>query len=151
MNRQEIKYILFAAIFALVVFGYIIPYVINGNIGNISPVVQFLFFNISIFIFLQVFLKATTTGSKISISGTVGLIALFMAIDIWQAPLMVSMSGELLSGPMLSGGATDYIIGLLFINMGMKGFLVYFMTFVTAPIILLLISARLIPNFVRSL
>lgn len=151
MNKHEIKYIIIASIFALVIFGYVIPYVIDGKIGNISPFVQFLFFNISIFIFLQIFLKSATLGSKMNITGSIGIITLFLALDILVPPLMVGFDGTLNSSVTLSASSSDYIAGLLFTNLGLKGFWVYLATYVLAPIVLLVISARLLPNFVRRL
>lgn len=151
INKQEIKYLVIASIFAFVVFGYVIPYVIDGRVGNISPIVQFIVFNLSIFIFFNIFLKSITTGHKINISGTIGMIALFMALDILMPPLMVSFSGQLNSSVTLAASSSDYIIGLMFINLGLKGFWVYLATYVLSPIVLLLIAAKLMPNFVKSI
>jgi hypothetical protein len=151
MNKSELKYLLFATVFALVVFGYLIPYVIDGNIGNLSPWVQFLVFNLGIFIFLQIFLKAASTGGRINIIGTIGVIALFMALDILMPPMMVNFDGTITNSVTLSASATDYMVGTLFTKMGLHGFMVYLATYVLAPIILLIIAAKLIPNFVKSL
>lgn len=151
ITKSEIKYLVYATIFALVVFGYIIPYVINGNIGNLSPIVQFLIFNIGIFVFLQIFLKAATMGHKINVAGTIGIIALFMALDILMPPMMVNVDGTISSGVVLSASATDYMAGTLFTSLGLHGFLVYLATYVLAPLVLLIIAAKLIPNFVRHI
>lgn len=151
MNKQELKYLIYATLFALVIFGYIIPYVIDGNIGNISPIVQFLVFNVGIFVFLQIFLKAATTGSKINIAGTIGIIALFMALDVLMPPMMVGFDGQLAQNVNLGASSTDYMLGTIFSSLGLHGFMIYLATYVLSPILLLLIAAKLIPNFVRAL
>lgn len=151
MNKQELKYLVIATIFALTLFGYVIPYVINGNIGDISPITQFLVFNIGIFVFLQIFLKAATTNNKINITGALGVLFLFAALDILMPPLMCNFDGTLVTSVNLYASATDYIIASLFIGLGLNGFLVYLATYVLSPIILLLLSAKLIPNFVKSI
>jgi len=149
INKKELKYIIYATIFALVVFGFIIPKFVSSGAEDSSPYFQFLIFNISIFIFLQFFLKAITGGNGIKISGAIGVIALFMALDILTPPLLVSPQGELLSNVVLSASASDYIAGLLWSNIGLSGVLIYLATYVLTPIILLIIAAKLIPNFVK--
>lgn len=151
INKKEIKYIAFATVFAFVIFGYVIPKFVASGIENSSPYFQFLIFNISIFVFLQFFLKATAMGNGIKIAGTMGIIALFMAMDILVPPLMVSPSGELLSGVVLSASASDYIFGYFYYSMGIRGFLLYLIVYILTPILLLIIAAKLIPNFVKSL
>ena len=153
MNKQELKYLAYATLFAFLVFGYIIPYVIDGNIGNLSPAVQFLVFNIGIFVFLQIFLKSMVLNTKMNITGTIGIIALFMALDILMPPLMVSPTGDLsaASTVTLSASASDYMVGLLGQSIGIHGFLLYLFTYIAAPLVLLIIAKKLVPNFVRAI
>lgn len=148
---QEVKYMFFATLFAFVVFGWVIPFVVTKQ-ESITPLVQFLIFNIGIFLFLNIFLKAKMTDYKINISGTLGVLALFMALDIMTPPLLVNPSGELATGNVaLRPSASDWIFGYLGQMMGIKGFSLYLFTYIAVPLILLIISARLLPNFVRHL
>jgi hypothetical protein len=110
INKRELKYLIYATVFALIVFGYLIPYAIDGKIGDISPLIQFLIFNLSIFVFLQIFLKAATSGAKINITGTIGVIALFMALDILMPPMMCNVKGELATSVTLGASASDYAV-----------------------------------------
>lgn len=150
-GKTEVKYMLFAVMFAVIWFTLILPKLVAGGVENTSPVLQFLVFNVGIFIFLQIFLKSVTLGRKMNITGSIGVIALFMAIDIWSPPIMVSTAGQLLSGPILSASSSDYVFGLLAISLGLQGTLVYIFTYVLIPMVLLIIAAQTIPNFVREL
>jgi len=146
MNKKELQYIAFAGIFALVWFTLIIPYIVKTFDGNIM---QFFLFNVGLIIFLQIFLKAIVLESKIT--GSLGLVSLFIALDILTPPYAVSVQGELLTGMMLYSSASDYFMGTLAINLGLSGFFIYLFTYIFAPIILLIISAKLIPNFVKQI
>lgn len=152
LEKKEIKYIAYATGFAFIVFGYIIPFLVkNGIEQNKSIYVQFLIFNVGIFVFLQIFLKSITLEQKINIKESVGLLLLFMSLDILAPPLMVSTQGALLTGPTLSGSAIDSVLGTFFIGLGLKGFMIYAMVYMVAPFIFLLISAMLLKNLVRRL
>lgn len=150
LNKQELKYILFATIFAFIVFVFIIPKLVSLGIENSSPYLQFLLFNTSIFIFLQLFLKSTALGNGIKISGAIGIIALFIAIDILVPPLLVNQKGELLSNVQLYASSSDYIFGYFYSSIGIQGFLLYLAVYVLTPFLLLILSAKLIPNFVKN-
>lgn len=146
MNKQELKYITYAGLFALVWFTLIIPYVVkhfNGNFMN------FFLFGVGLIIFLQIFLKSIVLKSKISAS--LGLVLLIIAIDTITPPYAVDYSGNLLSGMNLYSSAPDYFFGSLAVSVGLSGIFVYLFTYVVAPILILIIVAQLIPNFVRSI
>lgn len=151
INRKELKYLVVAVISALALFTYIIPKLLEKGFGDSSPYLQFLIFFIGIFVFLQIFLKAVTLGNKINIPGSVGVILLYISLDILIPPMMISTSGELLSGPLLFQSAPDYIAGLIALQLGLTGFLVYLFTYIIVPFLLLLAAAKLIPNFVRRI
>lgn len=151
INKKELKYIFFATAFALLVFGYIIPKLLTKGIENYNPYIQFLIFNIAVFIFLQLFLKSTTIGNGIKISGAIGVIALFMAIDILMPPMLVSPSGDLLSGSQLYASSSDYIFGYFYSSMGIQGFVLYLAVYILTPFLLLVLASKLLPNFVRHI
>jgi len=151
IDKNEMKYLAYATIFAFITFSFIIPYLMDKGMENSSPYLQFLIFNIGIFAFLQVFLKSATLKTKINLKESIGLILLFNALDIWAPPLMVSTSGILSSGVVLSGSAVDYVIGNFAINtIHLSGFLVYLFTYVIAPFILLIGASLLLKNLVRN-
>ena len=149
VNKKELKYLVFAVGFALILFSYVIPKVIENGFEDSSPFLQFGIFYVGIFIFLQIFLKAATLGRKINIPGSLGIITLYMALDTIIPPLLVNTQGNLLSGPILYASSPDYIFGLIAQQMGLSGILVYLFTYILAPFVLLIIAAKLIPNFVR--
>lgn len=149
INKKELKYLVISVISALALFSYIIPILIEKGFGNSSPYLQFFIFFVGIFVFLQIFLKSVTLGKKINIIGALGLILLYIALDIWIPPMMVNTSGQLLEGPLLFASAPDYIAGTIALQLGLSGILVYLFTYILIPFILLLIAAKLIPNFVK--
>lgn len=155
ISRQELKYITMAVGFAVVWYVLLIPQLMKFGLQNTSPYLQFALLNIGLFVFLQIFLKSRTLGSKINILGALGIITLFMALDILIPPLGVNFDGTLTNletGPSFMASATDWIIGYFAVNtIGLQGFWVFLFTYVLVPAILLMISARLLPNFVKAL
>lgn len=151
IEKSEIKYILFAFVLAVLIFGVIIPFLISKGVENINPWWQFIIFNIGVFFFFQVFLKSISTREKIGVKVSIGLLLLFMALDILCPPMMISLQGNLLTGPILSASASDYILGSLLINLGMSGFLVYAVTYIIIPFVLLFLSAILLKNLVKEI
>lgn len=151
INKQEIKFISLAAALAFALFMFVIPYFQSKGIDNYNPITQFLIFTIGIFVVIQVFLKAMSLGTRVKILSTLGILCLTTAIDIWQSPFAVSKTGELLTGPVLSKSASDYVAGYIATNIiHLSGIAVFLFTYIVAPLTLLIISARLIPNFVKS-
>jgi hypothetical protein len=155
ITKQEIKYIFIAVVFAVVWYVLLIPQLMKWGLQNSSPYVQFLLLNVGLFIFLQIFLKARTLGTKINFSGALGVITLFMALDILVPPLAVNFNGTLASvegGPVFLASSTDWIMGYFATNtIGLHGFMVFAFTYILVPAILLTISASLISNFVKEL
>lgn len=150
MNRQELKYIVFAILISFVIFTFIIPKFVDGG-ENMDAVSQFLVFNIGLFIVLQVFLKAITLNRPVKFTSTLGLLLLFISLDIMAPPLAISTSGQLLSGMTLSASASDYFFGVLGQSIGIHGFFLYIFVYIIVPAILLLIASKLLPNFVREI
>mgnify|MGYP001608057684 CR=1 FL=1 len=150
MNRQEIKYIFFSAVFAFVWFIFLLPMLIK-IFADKSPLINFLIFTIGIFIFLFIFLKSLTTATGFNIRTSLGLITLFLALSAWMPPYLVDSHGQLNTSITLGSSAIDYNLGLIAQSLGLSGFLVYVFTYILAPLILLFLSAKILPNFVRSL
>lgn len=149
MDKKELKYLVYATIFAFIVFAIVIPYVINSN-QNISPYIQFLIFNVGIFVFLQIFLKSMAMQTKINLKESIGILLLFMALDLMAPPLLVSTSGVIISDVPLGGSSIDYIVGSSLNQFGITGFALYLMTYILAPFLMLLSSAILLKNFVKE-
>lgn len=151
MNKQELKYILFSIGFAVIWFFLVMPYLIESIDGN-SPYMQFLLCNVGLIIFLQIALKSFTLKTKISLFGSIGLVTLFIALDILQPPYAVLSDGTLISsGPALIKSSSDYIAGLMGQTIGLSGTLLFGFVYIVIPAFLLYISAKLIPNFVREI
>ena len=150
-GREEITYISFAVGFAFVWFLLAIPKFLELGIDRSSPYLQFLLFNLGLFIFLQIFLKARVSHAKINLLLTVGMIAMIMALDVLIPPFTVNSDGELLHGPVLVASSTDYVVGYLALNLGLEGIYVFLFTYVLIPAILLFVAAHFLPNFVNEL
>ena len=150
LNKQELKYIIFSAIFVLVWFVFILPYVIKKFDGN-SPLVQFIFFNLGIYVFFFIFLKTITLNSTFQLKNALGFTSLFIGLDIIMPEYHVLVTGELIKGGTLGLSTSDYLMGLFAQSIGLNGILVYIFTYVLMPVVFLLISAKLLPNFVRRI
>lgn len=151
ITKLEMKYVFGAIGFSLVWFLLIIPYLLGRGIEEVNPYVQFLIFNIGIFVFLQIFLKARTLKRGIDIKNTLGIISLVISLDIILPPFLLTRSGELLNAAVLKGSASDYIFGYFAINtLGLSGILAFMFTYILVPGILLFIAAKLLSNMVRQ-
>lgn len=156
MNRQEIKYILGSAGFAIVWFMYSMPYLLKTDLVNSSPYTQFILFNLGLFLFFQIFLKMAVLGTSESIKTALGLTLLFITLDVFAPPFLVSQSGELLNGVTLAQSSSDFVLGFFGKSIGLSGFLldysyVYLFTYIIAPILILIIAAYLLRNLVEHL
>jgi len=150
MNKQEIKYISFAGIFAFTWFVFILPRLITRFDGN-NPFTQFIIFNMGLYIFFFIFLKVITTNTTFNLKASLGLTSLFLALDILMPEYHVLTTGELVKGATLGVSTADYAVGLIAQNIGFNGIATYIFTYLVAPIILLVIAAKIIPNFVRRI
>lgn len=155
ITRQEFKYILIAVAFAVVWYVLLVPQFIKWGLNNSNPYLQFLLLNVGLFVFLQIFLKSRALNAKVNILGSLGLIFMFMALDILIPPLGVNFNGTLVApetGPVFLASSTDWIMGYFATNtIGLHGFWVFLFTYVLVPAILLMLSARMLPNFVKEL
>lgn len=145
------KYLLYAVLFSFAWFIFILPKVLPFASSQ-SPYLQFLIFNIGIFIFLQIFLKAKSSNNKIDWLAGLGVICLFMSMDILMPPLAVDSAGNLLTGMTLSESSSDYVLGYFAINsLNLHGILVFIFVYIVMPFLLLLIASKLLTNFVKNL
>ena len=151
INKHELKYIIYAVIFSLAWFSFILPKVID-KIDGTSPYLQFFIFNISIFIVLQIILKSHSIGGSIDWVGGLGIICLFVALDIYMPPLMVGFDGTLETGSLLYASSSDYVAGYFATNsLHLSGMGVFLFTYIFTPFVLLIIASKILPNFVKHL
>ena len=150
MNRQEIKYIAYSALFAIVWFMFLLPKAVVYFDGD-SPLTQFFIFSIGIYLFLFIFLKAVTTGRSQNITGSFGLISMFLALDIFMPEYHVLFDGTLVQGATLGISTPDYAVGYIAQTLGLTGSMVFIFTYLIAPVILLFIAAKTLPNFVKNI
>lgn len=150
INKQEIKYILYSGIFAFVWFLLVLPQVVKFFDGK-NPYLQFLLFNVGISIFFFLFLKSITTSTSLNIKSSLGLLLLVMSLDTLLPDYHVGFNGELIIGTTLGASTSDYFFGSIAHQFGLSGFLVYGFVYLIMPIILLFISSKLLPNFVRNI
>jgi len=150
ISKDEIKYIGIAIVFSFFLFVLIIPNILN-SLDSVNVFVSFIIFNLGIFIFLQIYLRAFISDKKIKWKNSFGILFLFMALDTLIPPLLVSPQGILNNSIILGSSATDYVFGYLAIQIGLSGFIVYLFTYILMPTILLLISALLLKNLIEEL
>lgn len=151
VNKQELRYIATAIAFAVIFFGFIIPNLIDKGVETMDPFFQFLIFNVGVFVFLQIFLKALTLGSPVKFSTSLGILLLFLGLDLIIPPLMVNQAGEIFTGATLAASSSDYIVATLWQSFGLSGHIIYILTYMVTPFIFLFIAAKLLPNFVRKI
>ena len=153
IDKNEIKYIFFSVGFSIVFFYFILPNFIT-SIEKMSPYLQFIIFNIGLFSFLQIFLRAKATDTKFikNPTKTIGIILFIMAVDVLLPPFLVSFQGTLPDGEiMLKASSSDYIVGYFAINtLHLTGFTIFLFTYVAIPVLLLLASSYLVPNLLRE-
>lgn len=151
INTHEKKYLIYSLIFALIWFTFLLPYLIVKYDGN-SPISQFLLFNIGLIVFLQVFLKSVSLKKSVNIVGSIGVILLFIALDILAPPYAITNKGDLISsGPLLVKSSSDYFAATVGQSIGVHGVLLYYFTYILFPVVLLIVSAKLLPNLVKEL
>lgn len=148
IEKDEIKYIIFSLAFAILWFFVILP-ILSPHLENKNILIQFLIFNLGLYVFFFIFLKSIITKTKANIRLTTGLVFLFLSFDTLMPEYHISLSGELIKGAILGQTATDYLWGSIALGLGFHGILVAFITYVVFPAIMLFISAILIKNFVR--
>lgn len=151
IHNEEIKYIAYSVGFAFVFFVLIVPFLLKSGIGQTSPFIQFAIFNVTIFIFLQIYLKSKVLDTSIKVRKTFEMMLIFMALDTWVPPLMTTLNGTLVTEAVLSASASDYLWGFIAISLGLKGIFVYMFTYLLVPTALLFIASKLNGSFVRSL
>lgn len=150
IERHEILYIIISSLFAVLWFAGLLQLVV-GAWGNNYAVLQFLLFDIGIYLFLFIFLKALITDMRFNLKTSLGLTFLMMAFDIYMPEYHVSFSGQLIPGGIMGVGSSDYIIGLLGKTIGLPGIALFLFTYLLFPAIFFLIAAKLLPNFVKKL
>jgi len=158
LHKQEMMYILAASVFAMVWFVGLLPLVVNV-LGTNYAILQFLIFNIGLYFFLFIFLKAIITGKlgngKVDLfeqlKTSLGFTFLILGLDIIMPPYAVTIGGVLETGSNLGVSASDYIIGLLWKTVGVGGPALYIITYVVFPILFLIIAAKLLPNFLEKI
>jgi len=159
IHKHEAMYILFASIFAMAWFVGLLPLIV-GELGEDYAIIQFLIFNVGLYFFLFIFLKAIATGKLLDgkmdsifeqLKTSLGLTFLILGLDIWLPPYSVNFDGVLASGLNLGVSASDYIIGLLWSSVGVGGTALYIITYIVFPVLFLVAAAKLLPNFTKKL
>lgn len=151
MNKQELKYIIYTGVFAIVWFFLALPF-LSKHFDGKSPLFQFFIFNLGLFALLFIFLKTITLKTSTSIISSLGLTSLFLSLDSWLPPYAVDFSGKIIqANTLFYVSSTDYIWGLLGSSIGIHGILLFGFTYVVVPLALLYLAAKLLPNFVQHI
>jgi hypothetical protein len=147
INKQEIKYLILAGIFILVFFLVIIPIFYTPDM---SPILAFLIFNLSVVVFMQFFLKSIIQGKK-TFKGAIGIMFLILAFSIISAPLSVNFDGKINTSMFLGNASADYTMSQIYSSFGLTGYSLYVFTYPISFILFLFLSALFIKNFLEEI
>lgn len=150
INKQELKYLGFASLFAFIFFVVILPSSI-AYFEQLNPYLQFILFNILIFFFLAIFLKSISTNKKVRWAYSIGILILFLGMDVLIPPLSIDVNGNFATNVTLIQSSSDYIFGMLYNSAGVSGFALFFCVYVLSPIILFILASLLLKNFVKEI
>lgn len=109
---------------------------LQSTIEAMDPVVQFILFNLGIYLVFYIGFKAVTPH-KDAFKGAVAAIFVEIAVDIGVPEYHVLKDGTLIKGGILGAGASDYVAGYLWRGIGATGLLVPILTYFVTPIILI--------------
>lgn len=149
-NKQELRYIGYAGLFAFIWFVLALNFLVKTFDGE-SVIFQFFVFNLGLYAFLFIFLKSITTSTRVNLQGSFGLLSLFVAMDIFLPEYHLNTAGELIKGSLMGVSTSDYFFGYVIQGLGVSGFLLYLAVYIATPLVLLFISSRLLPNFVKNI
>ena len=149
-EKSEILYLLLS----LVGTGLLVFAILNSNINNyissLNPILQFLILNLGMYIVFLLFFKGIALKKRHMWRGVLGTLLGFMAFDLILPEYHVGING-LVTGGIFGKSASDYFFGYIYSQLGFSGtflvILVYPMTF----LMLFIIGAILIKNFVKKL
>ncbi len=150
IHRQEAMYMGIAMGFAGIWFFVLMP-IVTGAWGTDFAILQFLLFNVGSYAFFFIFLKSFITKTDVNLKSSLGLLFLFMGIDMLMPEYHVGLDGVLSTGAAMGVSSSDYIVGLLGKTIGIPGIGLALWTYMLFPFVFLLIAAKLIPNFLKKL
>lgn len=148
ITKEEMKYIFYSLIFAIIWFFVAIPY-LQKSITSIP--LQFVVFNLGVYFFLFIFLKSVITQTKINFRVSFGLILLFLCFDILLPEYHINTLGQLIPGALLGTSSADYFLGNLYSGFGVNGFMLFIMVYIISTALLLLGSSLLLKNMVKEI
>lgn len=151
LEKEELKYVGLAIGFALVWFLLLFPFFLKKFNGD-NFVLQFLLFNIGLTFIIIFVLKAIAIKKPLEIKNVIGWLCIILAIDIMMPPYCLKLNGEIIQGnTLLFYSSSDYFFSFIFNSIGIPNLLLFPLTYVFVPALLLFIGARLVKNFVYNL
>ena len=153
LKNNENKYIIYSAIFAVIYFFFILPYLVK-QFGDTNLILQFLIFNVGVLAVLCIYLKAKSLSIGVNLVKAIEYMFVVIAINIWIPDYHVDfMTGALIKGGALGISTSDYLAGYFATNtLHLTGFLIVGFTYLVVPITLLFIAKTIgKSNFVRGI
>lgn len=152
ITKEELKYIFFAGIFSFIYFLYILPWLLNNGVET-SPIwVQFLLFSVGIYLVYFFILKSFSMKTSSSFLGAIVMVLPFIALDIVAPEYHINLiSGVLEKGATLGQASSDFLIGTLWQNLGITGWILVPMVYFVSFVVILIITALIKKNFVEDL
>lgn len=146
MNKQEIKYIVYCAVFAAVFFFLALPWLIKTIDGNIIG--QFLVFDIGIIALLNIYFKSRSTGTRVNFMKSIEYMLVVLAIAIYIPPYhVIPWTGVIESGTgaVLGTASVDYFFAMMgqqYLHIP-QGIFTSIWVFMVVPILLLFLASQL--------
>jgi hypothetical protein len=147
-------------LFAFAAFGVtwtlaVTPTMMQSTWWNaLNPVKQYLLYNIGMFLILAVAFGGFVTfllTNRLSLlqifwNGLAGFLFFSFVLDLWQPPWAIGTNGDFLlpTGASMSATSVDYMLGWAFMQIGVHGSAVYWLTYAFVPILMIVITIFLL-------
>jgi hypothetical protein len=148
-NVMESKFILSFFCFGLFLIFMLFMTSFGNTVETWNPVIQFLLFNMGIYLLVFGVIKGIAQGGAVKFSA--GSLVMFLALDNIIPGYHVLSNGALYRGDYLGMASTDYFFGYLYTCLGFQGPIVLFLTYLVTTPLLLLVAAFLLKNMLDEL
>lgn len=143
--------IIFGVVWSLVV----IPDLMTDTWWNsLDPVRQYLIFNIGMFLIISVMFGGFVTWIltqrlsliQIFLNGVAGFFVFSFVFDMFMPPFAVSHAGvfQIATGTTMAGASVDYMVGWVWMQIGIHGSAVYYLTYAFTPVLAIIIAVLLL-------
>jgi hypothetical protein len=154
-TKQEIKFI--SLLMGTITIFFMMLYFdgIRNIIEGWNPYSQFILLNLSILIMINFVFKIFVLKNKRpwhkQIISSLGMVFVFLGIDLILPDFHLTLAGEFLTGPAFSMSSIDYVVAHFWNSLGINGIILWFMTYPITFLIFMGIGAVLEKNIVEKI